>query len=158
TFPVPTLDSDLERAFQFGRDRHIITKWLNVGKTPSGRSHHTASSRSQPRAHRRGPFGIRVAFEECLVIVGMGVTFRPVQGSTGGPSAPVPRPSSGPCPDGGAAPGGTSMSPLRTAVAALALTAGLALPAGAQERPANGQDAAVHRMEVWNGPVRSTYY
>ncbi len=50
------------------------------------------------------------------------------------------------------------MTPLRTALAALALAA-LALPAWAQPaKPASDTEARVHRMEIWNGPVRTVQY
>jgi hypothetical protein len=51
------------------------------------------------------------------------------------------------------------MSLLRTAaVASLALAACLAPPARAQVKPATDPDTGVHRMEIWNGPVRSVTY
>jgi hypothetical protein len=54
------------------------------------------------------------------------------------------------------------MSPLRNAaaVAALAVTVCFGARAGAQPpaKPAADNEARVHRMEIWNGPVRSVSY
>jgi hypothetical protein len=54
------------------------------------------------------------------------------------------------------------MSPLRiaAAVAALAVTVGFGSSAGAQQpaKPAADTEARVHRIEIWNGPVRTVTY
>jgi len=47
-----------------------------------------------------------------------------------------------------------------TALAALALTVGLGLPAFAEPpiKSAADSDSRVHRLEIWNGPVRSVHF